>query len=315
MIVTLTPNPSIDRTVSVPELLHGEVNRATGSRIDPGGKGINIARALTNHGAEALAVLPLGGLEGRLMEELLESVGAAYRPVPVDGTTRMNVTVVEPDGTTTKLNEPGPTLSTDELEALHATTEKTLREGADWVVGCGTLTPGAPERLYADLARYGHAAGARVAIDTSGVPLAAAVSANPDLIKPNREELEELVGTSLSTLGEIREAIDDLVAGGLGAALVSLGEHGALLVAGDVVAHASTTIGKPVSTVGAGDALLAGYLHALTRDEPPDQALATGVAWGAVAVGLPGSQMPTPEDVAEVSVTVTMDPDPTLGLS
>ena len=120
MIVTLTPNPSIDRTVSVPTLEHGEVNRASGSRIDPGGKGINVARALATNGTEALAVLPSGGPEGHLLQALLRRAGTAYAAVPIEGTTRMNIAVIEPDGTTTKLNEPGPTLSDDELDALLA---------------------------------------------------------------------------------------------------------------------------------------------------------------------------------------------------
>lgn len=308
MIVTLTPNPSIDRTVTVTELLHGEVHRATESRIDPGGKGINVARALTANGSEALAVLPTGGPEGHLMEELLQTSGTAYTAVPIAGTTRMNIAVIEPDGTTTKINEPGPTLSEAEQAAVLAAVDTALA-GAEWVVGCGSLSPGQPTELYAALVARAHAAGVRCAVDTSGAPLTAAVPAHPDLIKPNHEELEELVGTPCRTLGEVRDAALRLVDGGISTVVVSLGRHGALAVTAAGIAHASAHIDKPVSTVGAGDSLLAGYLHAVCRGAGPEEALRTGVAWGAAAVSLPGSRMPTPADIEGIPVVSTTDPD------
>jgi 1-phosphofructokinase family hexose kinase len=315
MIVTLTPNPSIDRTVSVPALEHGEVNRASDSRIDPGGKGINVARALTTNGTEALAVLPSGGPEGHLLQALLRRSGTAYTAVPIAGTTRMNIAVIEPDGTTTKLNEPGPTLSADEFDALLATVDDHLDPDLRWIVGCGSLTPGMPEGIYADLVRRGHAHGIKVAIDSSGAPFTAAVPAGPDLIKPNHEELEELVGRPLHTLAEVGEAARTLVDGGIETVIVSLGRHGALLVNAIAVAHASAQVARPVSTVGAGDSLVAGYLHAVCRGAGPREALATGVAWGAAAVSLPGSRMPGPDDIAAITVTSTDTPDLTLSLT
>ena len=315
MIVTLTPNPSIDRTVSVPALEHGEVNRASDSRIDPGGKGINVARALATNGTEALAVLPSGGPEGHLLQALLRRSGTAYTAVPIAGTTRMNIAVIEPDGTTTKLNEPGPTLSADEFDALLATVDNHLDPDLRWIVGCGSLTPGMPEGIYADLVRRGHAHGIKVAIDSSGAPFTAAVPAGPDLIKPNHEELEELVGRPLHTLAEVGEAARTLVDGGIETVIVSLGRHGALLVNAIAVAHASAQVARPVSTVGAGDSLVAGYLHAVCRGAGPREALATGVAWGAAAVSLPGSRMPGPDDIAAITVTSTDTPDLTLSLT
>ncbi len=314
MIVTVTPNPSIDRTVSVGVLQHGEVNRATESRVDPGGKGINVARALTAHGTDALAVLPSGGPEGRLLEDLLRASGTAYTAVPIAGTARMNVAIIEPDGTTTKVNEPGPTLSAGEQSALLAAVAAAIT-GADWVVGCGSLAPGLPEDLYAALVRRAHEAGVRCAIDTSGAPLTAAVPAHPDFIKPNLEELEELVGAPCRTLGQVREAALRLVDDGISTVVVSLGRHGALAVGGTGIAHASAHIERPVSTVGAGDSLVAGFLHATSRGASMIDALASGVAWGAAAVSLPGSRMPTPADSGAIAVTATDDPDLELRLN
>ncbi|MBP8837978.1 MAG: hexose kinase, partial [Dermatophilaceae bacterium] len=246
---------------------------------------------------------------------LLRRSGTAYTAVPIAGTTRMNIAVIEPDGTTTKLNEPGPTLSADEFDALLATVDNHLDPDLRWIVGCGSLTPGMPEGIYADLVRRGHAHGIKVAIDSSGAPFTAAVPAGPDLIKPNHEELEELVGRPLHTLAEVGEAARTLVDGGIETVIVSLGKHGALLVNAVAVAHASAHVARPVSTVGAGDSLVAGYLHAVCRGAGPREALATGVAWGAAAVSLPGSRMPGPDDIAAITVTSTDTPDLTLSLT
>ncbi|HNQ07604.1 MAG TPA: 1-phosphofructokinase [Tetrasphaera sp.] len=309
MIVTLTLNPSVDRTVSVDGLTVGEVHRATSSRVDPGGKGINVTRALTANGTESIAVYPTGGPEGALMKRLLDAAGIARAAVSVVGSIRMNITIVDPHGVTTKVNEPGPRLSPAEVEAVRATTAEHLgRGGAQWLVISGSLPPGVDPAVYGDLVRLGHAAGARVAIDTSGATLAAAVAASPDVVKPNRDELAELLGTELPTLAAVRDAAYRLVNQGITTVLVSLGKDGALLVRADAIAHAS---GKatPVSTVGAGDCTLAGYLHASVSGATPVDALAEAVRWGSAAVSLPGSQVPGPADLARVPVTLDKDPD------
>jgi 1-phosphofructokinase len=314
MIVTLTPNPSADRTVSIADLQRGEVHRATASRIDPGGKGVNISRALTAHKASTLAVLPAGGPQGHLLAELLREAGIAVAIVPIGGSTRANLALVEPDGTTTKINEPGPLLSGSELEALLAGAAATLADRPSWMVGSGSLPPGVDDSLYAGLVRRCHVAGVKVAVDASGAPLRLAVAAGPDLIKPNLEELEELVDQSLDRLGDVHAAGLALVSNGVGTVVVSLGGHGALLVSSSAVAYATAPVPSPLSTVGAGDALLAGYLYAAGSGSTAVQALCTGVAWGAAAVSLPGSRMPTPADVAGIHVSLTTEPDLTLSL-
>ena len=315
MIITVTPNPSIDRTIAIDALRHGEVHRATSSRIDPGGKGVNVSRALAAQGSDTLAILPSGGPEGHLMEELLAAAKVPYAAVPVAGSIRMNITVVEPDGTTTKLNEAGPTLSAEEVTRLVAAVSE-RSQGAAWLVGCGSLPAGAPTDLYADVVRIAHRAGARVAIDSSGEPFAAVLhgpaDARPDLIKPNHEELAELVGRDLPTLGDVAAAAREVIAGGIPTVVVSLGGDGALLVTADRLTYARATIGAPVSTVAAGDCFLAGLLHALTHNASPEDALVTAVLWGAAAVTLPGSEVPHPQDLEGISVEVS--PEPTLSM-
>ncbi len=305
MIVTITLNPSVDRTIEVGELVRGTVHRATGVRVDPGGKGINVARALAAHGVKASAVVALGGPEGDRLTAMLADSGVEIVAVPIAGSTRSNVTVVEPDGTTTKLNEPGAALSAAEVRAvLDAVREQAA--GADWVVVSGRLPPGADPALYADVVRIADLAGALTALDTSGPALAAALPARPALVKPNAEELAEVVGRPLATVGDAVGACRDVVRAGAAVVLASLGSDGALLVSDDEVLHACVPHVSPLSSVGAGDALLAGFLAAGARGAP---ALRAAVAWGTAAVRLPGSRMPGPDDVRVDEVVLDTAPD------
>jgi 1-phosphofructokinase len=297
MIVTVTPNPSLDRTVELAGLVRGEVHRALSGRLDPGGKGVNVARALTRAGVDALAVMPSGRAPGGRLNGLLDALGVPAVTVPIHGATRSNITLVEPDGTTTKINETGPVLTPEEVGELTELAVARSR-GADWLVTCGSLPEGMPIDFHATLARR---AGTKVAVDTSGAPLAAAVAARPDLVKPNLEELAELVGRPLDSLGDVLAAARELRAGGVGAVLVSLGAGGALLVEESGEYHAATPPVTVRSTVGAGDATLAGFLAA--GGAGPD-ALTRAVAYGAAACRLPGSEMPGPHELPLADVRV-----------
>ncbi|MGH2698162.1 MAG: 1-phosphofructokinase [Actinomycetota bacterium] len=293
MIVTLTPNPSVDRTVEVDALVRGSVSRATGGRVDAGGKGINIAGALAAHGHVSIAVLPSGGWEGAQLAHMLEQEGIASVEVKIAGSIRANVTIAEPDGTITKLNEPGPPLAPAEIEALIQATIDTA-VGAEWVVGCGSLPPGPADDFYALLVDRLARSNTRVAIDTSGQALLKCLSAGPDVIKPNLDELSEASRRSVPTLGDALDVANELREQGAGSVLASLGPHGALYVDDEHALHAEAAVDRPRSAVGAGDALLAGFLA--HRGRGPE-ALASGVAWAAAAVSLPGSRMPGPNDV------------------
>jgi 1-phosphofructokinase len=232
----------------------------------------------------------------RLLAE--ESVAAVA--VPVAGRTRSNVALAEPDGTVTKVNEPGAALTAAEFDAV-ATAVLSSAGTADWVVMCGSLPPDIPVDVYGRLAGQFAAAGIRVAVDSSGPALLAALAARPDLVKPNREELAEAVGAPLPTLGDAVEAARHLRTLGAGAVLASLGADGALLVDDDGVLHARAAPVEARSTVGAGDALLAGFLAAGARG---GRALAEAVAWGGAAACLPGSRMPGPGDIVRAGITL-----------
>jgi len=310
MIVTLTPNPSLDRTATVPELRRGEVLRASRVRLDPGGKGVNVARALTAAGTPTVALLPAGGTVGERLADLLAPEGVPVVAVPIAGTTRSNITLVEADGTTTKINEPGPEISPAELVALERRAVELAGRG-EWLVCCGSLPAGVPDDFYARLTRLAHDAGAKVAVDTSGAPLAAACAGGPDLLKPNLDELIELARRPLPLLGDVVAFCRELISGGVGSVLVSLGARGAVLVDAAETRHGIGPLVAVRSTVGAGDAALAGFLHA---GGSGPLALRTAVAYGTAAVAQEGSRMPTPQDV-HIEAVRLLDADPTVNLS
>jgi 1-phosphofructokinase len=313
MIVTLTPNPSLDRTIEIPRLERGAVIRAEAVRVDAGGKGVNVTRALVANGHRAAAVAPVGGYEGDQFGALLAELSIELVGVPVAAPLRVNVSVIEPDGITTKLNAPGPELSSAEATALVEATLGALDDTAHaaedtrWLAACGSLPPGLSDDFYADLVKSARDRGARVAVDTSGPAFTAALRSGPDVVKPNDEELEEVTGRSLATFGDIVGAAHELREQGVGSVVVSLGAAGAILVDAEGEHHADTPPVRARSTVGAGDALLAGFLSA--GGAGPD-ALRHAVAWGAAAAALPGTVMPRPQDLDLDAVRLgPIDPD------
>ncbi|WP_405400456.1 1-phosphofructokinase [Streptomyces microflavus] len=303
MILTVTPNPSLDRTYELPELVRGTVLRATADRVDPGGKGVNVSRAVAAAGHRTVAVAPMGGPEGALLARLLGEHGIEAAGVPVTGSTRINITLVEPDSTLTKINAAGPELSAAEAEdVLEAV--RTRAAAADWIACCGSLPRGLPPQWYAELVARSHRAGTRIALDTSGPALTAALREGPDVIKPNAQELAEAVGRPLATVGDALKAAEELRVRGARSVLASLGADGQLLVEASGVYFATARVETVRSNVGAGDASLAGFL---TAGGQGPEALASAVAHGAAAVQLAGSLMPTPADLDRSAVVVSAD--------
>ncbi|TQC44524.1 1-phosphofructokinase [Rhodococcus sp. WS4] len=316
MIVTLTANPSIDRTVNlVGRLERGTVLRAAATHSDPGGKGVNVARALTSAGVAAVAVLP--GNDGDPLLTALSEHRIEHVTVAMSGAARTNITITEPDGTTTKINEPGVSMSAASLAALQS---EIIERGsrAEWVVLSGSLPPGIPTDWYATLVEALRASSCRVAVDTSDAPLLALAdrfpAAAPDLVKPNSEELAQLTGADGQLLEEsalrgdptaTAHAGRQLVDRGVEAVLATLGAAGAVLVteAGAWWATPPPIVAR--STVGAGDSSLAGYLTAHISGAPPADCLRSAVAYGSAAAALPGTSLPTPEHVDLDAVTVT----------
>ena len=303
VIITVTTNPSIDRTVALNSLVMGGVNRGDLTAIDPGGKGVNVSRALAAYGAETHAVLVCGELGSHWFSTKLNTARIPHHVIKTEGITRSNITITEGSGTVTKINEPGFELTQDVMHQLRQTLENSnLRN--NWVVFAGRLNPGADVNTYRDLARTVRDRGAKIAIDGSGAEFRAALDVNPELIKPNQFELAELVGRPLKTIHDVIEAARQVIDGGVEQVLCSLGKDGAILVTNDQVIHCEpekAAIGTPV---GAGDILLAIYLGGGAKPS----ALKVAIAWSAASVPLPGTAIPTPAQAAAVGVKVNEIP-------
>jgi 1-phosphofructokinase len=323
VIVTLTANPSLDRTVALPgPLLRGEVQRAVSVRQESGGKGVNVSRALVASGLKTIAVLP--GAEADPVLAGLRDGDVPFAALPIGEPLRSNVALTEPGGVTTKINEPGPELSEDQQEALIGLLLDHSR-GASWVVLAGSLPPGVPADFYATVTRrlrssHDGTAAPRIAVDSSGEPLAAAVSGDasgkPDLLKPNAEELVELAAAAGFATRKSPEELEAdpeaaaeaaaaVVRSGVGAVLATLGSKGAVLVTADGAWLATHPPVSAVSTVGAGDSSLAGYLLASSQGDAPVDCLRQAVAHGAAAASLPGSTVPAVHQTTPDAVTIT----------
>ena len=309
MIVSVTLNPSLDRTVEVDRLERGAVLRTSAPVLEPGGKGVNLTRALSRNGIDSIAVLPVGGPEGAELSELLDAAGVTSRLVPVSGRTRSNLTVAEPDGTVTKLNEPGSSLSAADFSIL-STVLSGLVTAGDWVVFSGSIPPECSDEQLVTLMTSVTDLGASLAVDTSGDALTAAIDARPRLIKPNRAELAEAVGHDLDSISDVIAAAEHLRARGVERVLVSLGADGAVLVGEHGAIVGESIVLHQRSTVGAGDCFLAGFLSRFSADESAeDLALVEALAWGAAAVSLPGTSVPGPGDIAYTNVQLVWQPD------
>jgi len=306
MIITVTPAPSIDRTHVIDTVRPGAVNRAKEVYVEASGKGVNVSRAVAGAGCDTLAILPVGGKEGSLLTGLLDEEHVRYHAVPVATVTRSNITVLA-DGVTTKLNAPAVTISDTDIEAiLDACADNIAAD--DWVVFAGTSPDGA-HRLVGALCELAHDAGARIAVDTSGVALREALKHKPDLLAPNIDELVEIdVDRTLTEGGDVdhihaaAEAAEQLAALTEGAVLVSLGEHGAVFSDGSATWHAFGPALVPVNTARAADALLSGYLAESAASITGR--LRNAIAWARAACMLPTTGGPIAETARIPDITV-----------
>lgn len=310
-VVTVTPNPAIDWTVTVPGFAAGAVNRAAAERSQPAGKGVNVAAALAGYGIPVAAT----GFLGRDNAAAFEAFFAARRIdnafVRVHGATRTGIKIVDPDRQeTTDVNFPGAAVTADDVETLLERVEA-LAEGSNrWFVLAGSLPPGADPALYAELTGVITAAGCPVVLDTSGDALRHALDAAPApaVVKPNVHELEALVGHALPSVDHVADAARALLQRGVQLAAVSMGAEGALFVARQGIVRARPPAIETGSTVGAGDAMVAGIVAArLAGLDLADTArLATAFSLAALTRRTPGA--PSPAEVEAFVGRVEVEP-------
>lgn len=299
-IFTVTLNPTLDRTLHFRGLRVGELNRATSSRVDLSGKGVNVSVALRAFGVESVITGFCAGLFGRILAEGLAAAGYACDFVEVAGETRSNITVIDDaTGVTTKLNEPGPAVTDADLAAFVARLAGRVVAG-DLGVLSGSLPAGAPDDTYHRLICALVARGVTVVLDTSGEALRLGCRARPHLVKPNVVEAGEIVGEAVTeggSLADLPRALQRIRALGPRRVLVSLDSRGAAYADGEGVWVATPPAIREVSAIGAGDALLTGALWAGLQGLGPEETLRWGVAAGTAAAMGPGSAMPDLDDI------------------
>ena len=296
-IVTVTLNPAIDQTLSIPGFAAGQVNRVAASRSDAGGKGVNVASCLADLGLDVVATGFLGMENAALFESLFARKRITDRFVRIAGSTRVGLKIVD-DQTrqTTDVNFPGLSPRAADVAELFDRIAALAAPGG-WFVLSGSVPLGAPEGIYATLIDSIHAKGARVVLDTSGPALREALEARPEVVKPNAEELEELVGQALGTPGAVLEAARSLLDRGVQLVVISMSDSGAVFVdrGGALLARPPQVTVR--STVGAGDAMIAGIIAATLDDLPLEEVARTATACGALAVTRIGAGI---EDLAEL---------------
>jgi 1-phosphofructokinase len=281
-VATVTLNPAIDRTISVSGLATGAVNRALHVGDRPGGKGVNVAAALAARGHRTAALGFLGRDNGSIFTRSFAKLGVHDAFIRLPGETRTGLKIVDPlRGETTDLNFPGLMPSPADVDALMQQLD-TLE--TRWCVLAGSLPPGVPASFYAECVGRLKARGILVAIDTSGEALREAASASPDMIKPNIHELSALTGRELTDEASILAAARALIRTGIRLVAVSRGADGACFVTGTEVIHARPPSIAVHSTVGAGDAMVAGIVAAQLRDLPLDETARLATAYSLQAL-------------------------------
>jgi 6-phosphofructokinase 2 len=308
-IVTLTMNPAVDESTSVPYVLPDRKLRCQALTYEPGGGGINVARAIRKLGGDALACFPVAGPAGELLKRLLDAEGVRYTPIPVAGWTRENLNVLEEvSGRQFRFCMPGATLGDHEWP-MFLDWVRQLRPAPDFLVTSGSLPPGVPVDFYARLAAVGRQTGSRVVLDTSGAPLARAVDEGVYLLKPSLQEFQALMVEHEGDESHLASLAAMVVKRGWCEVLVlSLGAGGALWVTASERERLASPAVRVKSSVGAGDSMVAGIVLSLAQGRTLGEAVRYGVAAGAAAVMNPGTALCRREDVERLYPQVMTSP-------
>lgn len=285
MFLCVSLNPAIDKRLRLDRLRTGQVNRAREVAPAPGGKAAHVAMVLKTLGADPLWLGFAGGSTGTILVEGLRSLSICVETIATAGATRMNLEILDDDGAITEILEPGEPVSAEELARMRAAFEGALKKagGDATVIFSGSLPPGVPKNLYAELVDAAHRLGARVILDTSGEALKLGLNAGPDFVKPNQEEAESLSGGAIDGARAADAALKTILAAGVEEGAISLGAKG--LVWRTSRAEHGLFAGAPAvtvrSSVGSGDATLAGFAFAANEGLEPAEALRLAAACGA----------------------------------
>ncbi len=291
MIVTLTLNPAVDQTLVLSKFVAGDTLRVKASRLDPGGKGINVSRVIRELGGESLAMgFAPGGL-GRYVEQTLDSQGIACDFLHTRGETRTNITILdESRHMQTILSDPGPQTDPHYVVELKKRLRRRLRPG-DWLVLAGSIPPPLDASVYTEIIHEAAEMGVHTVLDADGAALAAGAAAHPDIVKGNRREMERLLGRHLDSEESTLQAARQVHEAGVGYVVVTRGREGAVAAAEERYLRGVAPRVRAVSAVGSGDAFLAGVVLTLSKGGVVEDALRLGIAAGTASVLFPGTEL------------------------
>lgn len=310
LILTVTLNPAIDRTVTVESFSIDKVNRVKSIQRDAGGKGINVSKTIKALGGHSKALAILGGRNGQWILEESQRLGLTLVNVPVEGETRENIKIVDPVSKQyTDLNESGPSADETMVKKLIAEITHIIGEG-DYLVLSGSALPGMPDDIFKRIIESVKVKNVKVIVDVDGCYLENALKAEPDLIKPNIDELEGFLGKTLKTEEAIVQAARELIEKGIKIVVISRGEEGLIWVDKDQVIKAAAVPVAVKSTVGAGDAVVAALVAGLSLGKSEADIVKLAIATAASVVMTEGSKTGSLENLhmleKQVQLNVTL---------
>jgi len=307
VILTLTINPAIDRTVTVDRLVFEDRAYILSVKEDVGGRGVNASCVIDSFGAPTTAILTAGGKAGAEMEKYIKKRGFPSEIVRIEKESRTNLTISDKQGLTIKLNELGATMSNLELKRLRAAVEKWLPK-ATWLMICGSIPPGVSSHFYSELIEMAARSGVKTLLDTDGDALLHGIEAKPTAVTPNQHEAERLLNRALVTRSQFVEAAQRIQALGAKSVLLSLGSRGAMATDGEQMYEVLPPRVDALCPIGAGDALAAAFVWASNRKRPFQEAIRWAVAAGTASVVLPGMAMASLEQTREMFKRVEVRP-------
>lgn len=306
MIVTVTMNPAIDKTVDIGKFERGDLNRIKRVEIDAGGKGINVSKTIRELGGESIATGFVGGTSGTIIRQVLADLGLRTDFVDVKGETRTNLKVVEETGEVTELNEPGPEVSKEQLKDLLNRLDGYANPDTLFVLA-GSIPAGIPTDIYRKITEQVHQKGAKVLLDADGTLFSESLKGKPDMLKPNRSELERHYQMDYrASEQELVSMGEKLLDHGVSMAAISLGQMGAIFLTKEKRYRCPGLRVKAHSTVGAGDALVAAMAYSWDEKLPLETCIRLCMGASAGAVTSIGTKPPHRSLVDELVTQVEL---------
>lgn len=305
MIITVTLNPAMDKTVIIPRFQVGNVNSIEKKRMDVGGKGINVSKVIKKLGGESIALGIVGGNSGYEIKNYLDNEGIKQDFVHDKAETRVNIKVVDTiNETYTDINDQGGPYHSTSYEMVEEKLCSIVKEG-DIVILSGSLPLGADEKIYSKWIGYCNNKGVKTFVDVNGNLLKKAIDNQPYLIKPNNHELEVLYGTQLENITDYINVARGIVKTGVKKIVISLGENGALYITKDKVFHGQGLKVNVKSTVGAGDSMVAAFAYGEEKKLSDEETFKLAIATSAASVMTEGTKAPEFHDIIELLDKVT----------